>query len=176
MRNWGTLRDSRPNKSANAMAKNSDNHVHQMSTFKWTPKTSEAATLLAQGYTHQQVADEVGVSKKTISRWLVDIEFSEEVDRLSLMVGIAGRAERLRVAQQIVRDKMAKAETFRTDKDLLDWLKFAQSETDGIKLDLAETFAKAAASLAGGGSESSDRKGQPAEDTATTGNPESNLS
>ncbi len=25
-----------------------------------------------------------------------------------------------------------------TDKDLLDWLKIAQSETDGIKLDLAD--------------------------------------
>jgi uncharacterized protein YerC len=121
------------------MAKNGNKDVRQMSTFKWTPKTSEAATLLAQGYTYQQVADEVGVSKKTISRWMADMDFSTEVDRVSLMVGVAMRAERLRIAQRIVREKMGHG-ILASDKDLLDWLKFAQSETDGIKLDLAETF------------------------------------
>lgn len=64
-------------------------------------------------------------------------DFAAEVDRLSLMVGVANRAARLRLAMRVVRDK-TKSEAPATDKDLLDWLKFAQSETDGIKLDLTK--------------------------------------
>jgi transcriptional regulator with XRE-family HTH domain len=104
--------------------------------FQWTSKTSAAATLLAQGYTRQQVADETGVARDTIQRWLRIIEFSAEVDRLSLMIGIAARAERLRIAQRAVRAKV-RDDGVETAKDLLDWLKYAQGETDGIKLDLA---------------------------------------
>ena len=92
--------------------------------------------LLAQGYTRQQVADESGVSKTTLWRLLDVPEFSEEVDRLSLMMGIAARAERLRIAQRVVRQKV-RDDGVDTDRDLLDWLKYAQGETDGIKLDLA---------------------------------------
>ena len=64
------------------------------------------------------------------------MEFSAEVDRLSLMVDIAGRAERLRIAMRLVR-----AKGYQSDRDLLDWLKYAQSETDGVKLDLTKLAA-----------------------------------
>lgn len=147
-----------------------------MAVFKWTPKKGAVAMALAEGYTRQEASEREGVPERTIYNWLTASEFSEEVDRLSLMIGIAGRAERLRIAQRIIRDKVAKAEPFRTDKDLLDWLKFAQSETDGIKLDLAEAFAEAAASLAGGGSEGADRKGQPAERQNAGGSGDPDLS
>lgn len=53
------------------------------------------------------------------------------------MVGIAARAERLRVAMRVVRQKV-KDENVETDRDLLDWLRFAQRETQGVKLDLAK--------------------------------------
>lgn len=65
------------------------------------------------------------------------------------MIGIASRAERLRFAMRVVRQKTKG--TIETDKDLLDWLKFAQSETEGVKLDLsklATTFAENEASVA----------------------------
>lgn len=67
------------------------------------------------------------------------------------MIGIASRAERLRIAQRVARQKVNDEGLVSTEKDLLDWLKFAQSETDGIKLDLAKLAAVSAdeTSLAG---------------------------
>jgi hypothetical protein len=116
-----------------------------MSGFKWNEQSTIAAMGLAEGQTVQQVAKLSKVDERTIYRWKTDIEFSAEVDRLSLMVGIAGRAERLRIAMRVVRQKTEPE--IQTDKDLLDWLKFAQSETDGIKLDLT-AISEAAASVA----------------------------
>lgn len=108
----------------------------KMADFHWTPKRQKAAMILAQGYTQAEAAAQVGAGQRTIERWAADLEFSVEVDRLSLMVGIASRAERLRIAMQVVRQKVRDGE-IKTDRDALDWLKFAQSETDGAKLDLA---------------------------------------
>lgn len=107
-----------------------------MSKFKWNAERSKAAIMVAEGLTQKEVAKNLGVSPKTIYRWAADSEFSAEVDRLSLMVGVASRAERLRIIQKVVRQKVAD-DAIQTDKDLLDWLKFAQGETDGVKLDLA---------------------------------------
>ena len=45
-------------------------------------------------------------------------------------------AERLRIAMRLVR-----AKGYQSDRDLLDWLKYAQSETDGVKLDLTKLAA-----------------------------------
>jgi len=109
-----------------------------MSQFKWSENRTMAAIGLAEGKTQTQVAEDCGIDRRTIIRWLAYPEFSAEVDRLSLMVGIAGRAERLRIAQRIVRQKTGDTGILETKADLLDWLKFAQSETDGIKLDLAK--------------------------------------
>jgi len=108
----------------------------KMAGFKWDEERSQAALLLAEGLTQQAVADKLGKGLRTIERWVAAIEFSAEVDRLSLMTGIASRAERMRIAKRIVNQK-TKDEIIITDKDLLDWLKFAQGETDGVKLDLA---------------------------------------
>jgi len=56
------------------------------------------------------------------------------------MVGLSSRAERLRIAMQVARQKVREDGGFDTGKDLLDWLKFVQSETDGAKFDLAAIF------------------------------------
>ncbi len=120
--------------------------------FEWTDERSFAAMGLAQGKTQQEVADEVGVDRRTICRWLCDVEFSAEIDRLSVMMNVASRAERLRIAMRVARQKVHEDGSIDTDKDLLDWLKFAQSETDGIKLDLpklAATFGEDEAPMAG---------------------------
>jgi transposase-like protein len=110
--------------------------VSNASGFRWNEQTSAAAVALSEGKTREEVAAEIGVSGRTIYRWLTDIDFAVEVDRLSVMTGISARAERLRIAKRVIRSKMADGVP-RTDKDLLEWLKYAQSETDGIKLDLA---------------------------------------
>ena len=106
-----------------------------MSEFKWTDNKAKSARMLALGHTEAETSEAVGVTDRTIRRWKKNEEFSAEVDRLSLMLGIAARAERLRLAMRVVRQR-TQNDYVATDKDLLDWLKFAQSETDGVKLDL----------------------------------------
>lgn len=112
-----------------------------MADFKWTAKSNAGAVALAEGKTQQAVADEVGVSRRTIERWMSDMDFRAEVDRLSLMTGISSRAERLRIAKRVIRQRIDDVTGVETEKDILDWLKFAQSETDGIKLDLSKLAA-----------------------------------
>ncbi len=119
------------------------------SHFQWTPKRTRAALGLADGKTQTDVARETGVTRRTLYQWLQEPEFSAEVDRLALMTGIASRAERLRIAKRIVRQRVRDDAAIHSDKDLLDWLKYAQGETDGIKLDLA-ALAAAYTSVAGG--------------------------
>lgn len=109
--------------------------------FEWTKSRTKAALALAEGKTQAEAGSDADVSDRTIRTWLQHPEFSAEVDRLSLMTGIASRAERLRLAKRAIRQKTDNAGKLTTDKDLLDWLKFAQSETDGIKLDIAKLAA-----------------------------------
>lgn len=112
------------------------------SGFKWTESRTQAAILLADGRSQVDVASEVGVADRTIRMWLQDAEFAAEVDRLSLMTGISSRAERLRLAKRVVRQRTDETTgALMSEKDLLEWLKFAQSETDGIRLDLANLAA-----------------------------------
>jgi len=119
----------------------------------WDETRIRAATLLALGHNKSSVAEEVNVTRATIYNWLDDPEFAAEVDRLSVMTGVSSRAERLRIAMRIVRQRTDEDGNLRSEKDLLDWLKFAQSETDGAKIDMS----KLAELLAG---ESSDNQPQ----------------
>ena len=66
--------------------------------------------------------------------WLCVTEFVAEVYRLSCMIDVASRAERLRIVMRVVRQKVRADGTPETEKDLLDWLEYAQSETTGFKL------------------------------------------
>ena len=106
-----------------------------MSTqFHWSSTRTKAALALAEGQSQQAVAETIGVCRKTICNWLCVTAFAAEVDRLSCMIDIASRAELLRIAMRVVRQKVRADGTPETEKDLLDWLKYAQSETTGIKL------------------------------------------
>jgi len=107
-----------------------------MSHFRWSKKAETAAITLANGHTQEETGDIAGVNRRTIQRWLNNPEFAEEVDRLTFLTGIANKAERLRQAKRVVRSL-----GISTEKDLLDWLKYVQGETDGVKLDLTELFA-----------------------------------
>jgi len=108
---------------------------YAMSTqFQWTSTRTKAALALAEGQSQQAVAEALGVCRKTICNWLCVTAFAAEVDRLSCMIDIASRAERLRMAMRAVRQRVRDDGTIETDRDVLDWLKYAQSETTGIKL------------------------------------------
>ena len=111
-----------------------------MAEFKWTNKKRKAATILSQGYTERETAGHVGVTDRTIRTWKTKPEFMLEVDAITLMSGIALRAERLRIATRAIRQKVTE-ERVKTGRDLLDWLKYAQGETDGVKVDLGALLA-----------------------------------
>lgn len=136
--------------------KNGDKPLPQVSASSvdyWTPQRAKAACILAGGGTQKEAAEEAGITDRTIRNWLDEYEFAAEVDRLSLMVGISSRAERLRIAMRVLKQKTQGNEV-KTDRDVLDWLKFAQSETDGVKLDLgklAAAFGTDEASMADSG-------------------------
>lgn len=123
----------------------SDYARDQQRKILWDKTRTKAASLLALGYPKIKVADEVGVHRNTIAAWAEDPEFAEEVDRLSMMTGAANRAERLRVAMRFIRSRMDEDGIPQSEKDVLEWLKFAQSETHGARLD----FGKLAELLAG---------------------------
>lgn len=112
--------------------------VGKMSPFEWTEKRELAALSLAKGEPYRVAADTAGVSERTLFRWMKHPEFSLEVDRMSCMIETANRAHRLRVVNRVIRQMVKDDEPIVTTKDLLDWLKYAQSETDGLRLGLME--------------------------------------
>ena len=132
-----------------------------MAGFKWSAKSNKVALALAEGKTRQEVAIETGVGERTIYRWLADIDFAAEVDRLTLMVDLSSRAERVRVAKRIIKKMQLPDGTLPTSKDALDWLKFLQSETDGIKLDFAALLQLEASVADEGQDRSSDSEAAP---------------
>jgi len=124
-----------------------------MADFEWTPKKAACALMLAEGYTTLEVVAAMQVGERTLYTWRSAAEFKAEVDRLSLMVGIASRAGRLRIAHKVIRQRLVENEAIvESEKDVLDWLKFAQSETDGTKSELAASLADLIASVAERGS------------------------
>lgn len=104
----------------------------------WTESRCAAVGALALGYSYDHAAKEAGVCSKTIYNWMRDPEFCAEVDRMTIMIGESSRAERLRQAMRVLRSLQNEAGVLRTNKDSLDWLKYMQSETDGVKLDLGK--------------------------------------
>jgi hypothetical protein len=111
-----------------------------MAGFQWTEKAKIAAMSLADGKTRAEAAAIAAIGERTLYRWLLDPTFSEEVDRLTLMIGIATRAERMRLIKRLVAQR-TKDDVIESKADVLDWLKFAQSETTGAVNDLAESIA-----------------------------------
>jgi hypothetical protein len=109
-----------------------------MAAFEWTKKRETAALSLAKGLTMREAAATAGLGERTLYRLMNEPEFSQEVDRLSLMIEVASRAHRLRIANRVIRQMVRDGEAIPTTKDLLDWLKYAQGETDGVKLDLVK--------------------------------------
>ena len=121
-----------------------------ISVFKWTRNREKAAISLAGGDTVLIAAEIAKVTDRTVYNWLNVPEFKMEVDRLTHMVSVSTRAERLRIAMRVIKGRTENTQYPQSRADLLEWLKFAQSETDGVKLDITAVLA-AAASMAGSG-------------------------
>ena len=119
-----------------------------MGEFKWTENKRAAALILAKGHTEKETADTIGVNIRTVQRWKTDEDFMLEVDKLTLLTGIALRAERLRIAARVVRQKAPEDGRAKTSRDLLDWVKYIQSETDGVKFDIGALFGETTTEVA----------------------------
>ncbi len=107
--------------------------------FRWDKRKQTACLELAAGNTIKEAAKSAEVTERTVRRWKQVPEFQVELDRLIVITDIGSRAQRILIAKQVVKQRM-KNEVIETDKDLLDWLKYVQSETDGIKLGLSQQF------------------------------------
>jgi len=102
----------------------------------WTEELSRAAVMLAEGYPLQTVADEVGVQRTTIWRWRQHPEFAMEVDKLTLMYGLASKAERMRLINQAAKQMVSEEKIDLSGVTFLDLIKEARMQTEGIKLDV----------------------------------------
>lgn len=118
--------------TARAKAKTAEQERTKPAPFKWDEVTNEACRLLAIGKTQEYVAVQISVPRGTIAHWAVHPEFRNEMNRLTLITGLALRSERIRLAMQIIDKKIAGS----SKKDVLDWIKFLQSETDGARIDV----------------------------------------
>lgn len=94
--------------------------------FRWTALRMRAAVMLGDGETAVDVARALGVHRHTVNRLEAVPEFKAEVERQALYLDLARRAARVRLAKRIVSTL---GDT--TDRDLLDWLRYIASETDG---------------------------------------------
>jgi hypothetical protein len=110
------------------------NEIRETSVFQWTPAKRAACAALAEGRTQKEAAQIAEVTDRSIRLWLDNPEFSAEVDKLTLLTGISLRSERLRIIKRLIRQKVKDDGAIKTDKDLLEWLKYAQSETNGTDL------------------------------------------
>jgi len=103
-----------------------------------------AAELLADGHSHKEVSEMLDISITTLNRWIRNPDFQSLVDELTVASGLAQKAERIRIAKQVVKQKMQSDRW--SKKDLLDWLEFIRDETTeansavNINLLVANTF------------------------------------
>jgi len=86
-----------------------------------------AAELLAEGHNQKRVAEMLSLHPHTITRWKRNNDFQALIDELSAATGAASKAERIRIAKRVVRQKM-QSESW-SKKDLLDWLRYIREET-----------------------------------------------
>jgi transposase-like protein len=102
----------------------------------WSEQQSHAAVMLAEGYAKSEVAREVDVHPSTITRWTQNEDFAEEVDRLSLIYGLASRAERMRQIKRAAREFERDGKLDVSGFTYLDLLKEARIQTEGVRLDI----------------------------------------
>jgi transposase len=100
-----------------------------LQTKAWSPQQQAAIELLALGKSQAEAARQVGVSDRTVRDWVRQPGFLDAVDKVTMEQGAARRAERIRIAQRIVRQQTEKDGKVETRADLIDWLKYVAQET-----------------------------------------------
>ena len=107
------------------------------------------ATLMSMGgFTNAAMAAAVEIHVNTLYLWKRDPEFNELVDRLTVTSGLAVKSNRIRFAKGVIQKIADERETkgqLPTEKDTLDWLKYIQSEAEGLRIGLSEELLEAIA-------------------------------
>ena len=100
-----------------------------MSGFNPSQNQEKAIISLGGGDKPEKAADIAGVSERTIYRWLENPEFKAMVDEITVKSELATVGGRLRVAYRVAQGRMLNSIP-KSDKDLLDWLKYIQTEME----------------------------------------------
>ena len=119
--------------------------------FKWTEDKAKACVALATGKSNAGAARIVGCHVSTIEAWRSIPEFSAEVDRVTLMTGLALPAHRVRLAKQFIDQQIAEDGTIRSKRDILDWLRFIDDTMEGVKATLLAALHRDVLDNAGAG-------------------------
>jgi hypothetical protein len=98
----------------------------------WNLKKEYAARRLVEGASIKDIASELGISARQISRWKIQDEFILRMNQILIEI----RGEPIAVAIRHVRAKTRGK--LNTKKDLLDWLKFISDETE--KMDYSPIY------------------------------------
>jgi hypothetical protein len=111
------------------------------SGFEWTDERVVAAKMLATGHTVKETAQEIGVSERTIYNWKATEEFDQEIDRLSVIIGVASKAHRMRILNRMIRSFIKQnGDVELHDESLLDLLKEARMQSEGTRIDITSLY------------------------------------
>jgi hypothetical protein len=93
--------------------------------------------MLAQGSTYVEVEKETGINQSSLAYLMKDADFSKEVDTLSMMYGMASKAERVRMITKMAKQFIKEDGNYDISGfTLLDLLKEARMQTEGINLNV----------------------------------------
>jgi len=97
--------------------------VTNSNVFRWTGPRTKAANLISEGIkNYEEIAEEVGVHRKTFWEWRQHPIFQAEVSRLTLANEKATREGLLRLAYKAIEKKIG---SIADDKStVLEWSKF----------------------------------------------------
>jgi len=98
-------------------------NVTQSNVFLWTAKRKKASLLISEGTkNYEEIAEEVGVHRKTFWEWRQHPIFQAEVSRLTLANEKATREGLLRLAYKAIEKKIGSVADDRST--VLEWTKF----------------------------------------------------
>ena len=93
-------------------------------------KQVTAIELISSGMGYEETARQIGVSSSTIRSWRSKPNFRRVLNEQILQSGPAQKAERIRIGQLAVAQKVNELNgTVDTRADLLDWMKYLAQET-----------------------------------------------
>jgi transposase len=119
----------------------SNNDFSIVSVANWDSQWDEAVKMLAMGHSIKEAAEAVGVTERTIYNWKNKPQFEAEMDRLSLIYGLASKAERTRMLMRMARQKIKDDGTIELDDtSMMDILKEMRMQIEGTRIDITQLY------------------------------------